>query len=93
MDGTKPTTSEYDIQGPTSFHQSMLVAHVNGCCMETCANIKLLLFLHVPISLKKLSFNIVERGMDLIVEVLPPCVWTLLIHTFMTPNLMMKKPL
>jgi hypothetical protein len=27
--------------------------------MENCANIKLLLFLHVPISIKKISFNIV----------------------------------
>jgi hypothetical protein len=72
MDGTKPTTSVYDIQGPTSF-PNMLVAHVNGCYMETCANIKLPFFLHVLISLKNISFNIVGHGMDLIVEVLPPC--------------------
>jgi hypothetical protein len=51
---------------------SMLVAHVNGRCVETCANIKLF-FLHVPISLKYISFNIVGHGMDLIVKVLPPC--------------------
>jgi len=25
MDGTKPTTSKYDIQGPTSFHQVYLL--------------------------------------------------------------------
>jgi hypothetical protein len=38
---------------------SMLVAHVNGCCVETCVNIKLPFFLHVFISLRKISFNIV----------------------------------
>ncbi len=31
-----------------------------------------LFFLHVPISLKKILFNIVGHGMDLIVKVLPP---------------------
>jgi len=30
----------------------MLVTHVNGRCVETCANIMLSFFLHVPISLK-----------------------------------------
>ncbi len=39
--------------------------------METCANIKLF-FLHVPILVKKILFNIVGHGMDLIVKVLPP---------------------
>jgi len=51
----------------------MLVAHVNGHCVETCVNIKLPFFLHLPISLKKISFNIVGHGMDLIVEVLLLC--------------------
>jgi hypothetical protein len=46
----------------------MFVAHVNGRCMETYANIKLLFFLHVPISLKKISFNIVGFGMDLVMD-------------------------
>jgi hypothetical protein len=50
----------------------MFVAHVNGRCVEIRANIKLL-FLDVPISLKKISFNIAGHGMDMIVEVLPPC--------------------
>jgi hypothetical protein len=59
--------------------------------MENCANIKLLFFLHVSISLKKISFNIVGYGMDLIVKVLPPCLWTLPICTFMIMNLMMKR--
>jgi hypothetical protein len=35
----------------------MLVTHVNGRCVETCANIKLSFFLHVLISLKK---NIIQ---------------------------------
>jgi hypothetical protein len=35
----------------------MLVTHVNGHCVETCANIKLSFFLHVLISLNKISFN------------------------------------
>ncbi len=60
-------------------------------CMETCINIKLPFFLHVSISLKNISFNIVGHGMDLIVEVLLPCLRTLLICTFMTMNLMMKR--
>jgi len=51
----------------------MLVAHVNGCYMETYVNIKLPFFLHLLISLKKISFNIMGHGMDLIMEVLPPC--------------------
>ncbi len=68
---------------------SMFVAHVNGHCMETCAN-KLSFFLHVSISLKKISFNIVGHGMDIIVEVLSPYFRTLPICTFMTMNLMMK---
>jgi hypothetical protein len=55
----------------------MLVAHVNGRCVETCVNIKLPFFLHVPISLKKISFNIVGHGMDLIMKVLLPCLRTL----------------
>jgi hypothetical protein len=38
----------------------MFVAHMNGHCVETCANIKLSFFLHVLISLKKISFNIVR---------------------------------
>jgi hypothetical protein len=42
--------------------------------METCANIKLSFFLHVLISLIKISFNIARHGMDLIMEVLPPWV-------------------
>jgi hypothetical protein len=46
----------------------MFVAHVNGRCTETCVNIKLPFFLHVSISLKKISFNIVGHGMDLIVK-------------------------
>ncbi len=41
------------------------------------ANIKLSFFLHVPISLKNISFNIVGHGMDLIVEVLSQCLQTL----------------
>ncbi len=69
---------------------SIFVAHVNGRYVETCANIKLSFFLHVPISLKKISFNIAGHVMDLIVEVLPPCLQTLPICTFMTMNLMMK---
>ncbi len=72
---------------------STAVAHVNGRCVEICANIKLPLFLHVSISLKKISFNIVRHGMDLIVDVLPPCLLTLPIYTFMTMNLMMKRPM
>jgi len=60
----------------------MFVAHVNGHCMETCVNIKLPFFLHVWISLKKISFNIVGHGMDLIMEVLLPCLRTLPICTF-----------
>jgi hypothetical protein len=32
----------------------MFVAHVNGCCVETYANIKLSFFLHVLISKKKI---------------------------------------
>jgi len=36
----------------------MLVAHVNGRCVKICANIKLPFFLLVPISPKKISFNI-----------------------------------
>jgi len=71
----------------------MFVTHVNGCCVETCANIKLSLFLHVPISLKIITFNIVGHGMDLMVEVLSPCLWTIPICTFMTMNLMMKRPI
>ncbi len=68
-----------------------------ACCtcewkfVEICVNIKLSLFLHVLISLKKISFNIVEHGMDMIVEVLPPCLWTLPIYPFMIMNLMMKR--
>ncbi len=50
----------------------MFVAHVNGRCMETYANIKLPFFLHVSISLKNISFNIVGHGMDLVMEVLLP---------------------
>ncbi len=42
---------------------------------------------------KKISFNIVGHGMDLIVEVLSPCLRTLLICIFMTMNLMMKRPM
>jgi len=71
----------------------MFVAHVNGRCMETYVNIKLPFFLHVPISLNKISFNIVGHGMDLIMEVLLPCLRTLLICTFMTMNLMMNRPM
>ncbi len=70
---------------------NMLVAHVNGRCVETCINIKLPFFLHVPISLRKISFNIMGHGMDLIMKVLLPCLWTLPIYTFMTMNLMMKR--
>jgi hypothetical protein len=71
----------------------MLVAHVNWRYVETCANIKLSFFLHVPISLKKISFNIMGHGMDLNMEVLSPCLWTLPICTFMTMNLMMTRPM
>jgi hypothetical protein len=39
---------------------------------------------------KKYIFNIVGHGMDLIVEVLLPCLRTLPICTFMTMNLMIK---
>jgi hypothetical protein len=46
----------------------MFVAHVNGRCVEIYANIKLLFFLHVLISLKKISFNIVGLGMDLVMD-------------------------
>ncbi len=56
-------------------------------------NIKLLFFLHVPFSLKKISFHIVGHGMDLIMEVLLPCLQSLPICTFMTMNLMMKRPM
>jgi hypothetical protein len=42
---------------------------VNGRCVETCVNIKLPFFLHVPILFFKISFNIVGHGMDLILEV------------------------
>jgi len=73
------------------FSPSMLVAHVNGCCMETCVNIKLPFFLHVPISLKEISFNIMGHGFDMIMEVLLPCLQTLPICTFMTLTLMMKR--
>ncbi len=69
----------------------MLVAHVNGCWVEIYVNIKLPFFLHVLISLKKISFNIVGHGMDLIVEVLLPCLRTLTTCTFTTLNLMMKR--
>jgi hypothetical protein len=58
----------------------MFVAHVNGRCVETCANIKFLFFLHVPISLKKISFNITGHGMDMIMEVLSPCLRTVPIY-------------
>jgi len=56
---------------------SMFVAHVNGRCVEICENIKWPFFLHVPISLKKILFTIMGHGMNMIVEVLPPCLWTL----------------
>jgi len=72
---------------------SVFVAHMNGCCVETCVNIKLSFFLHVLITLKKISFNIVRHDMDIIVEVLLPCLWTLPICTFVTVNLMMKRPM
>ncbi len=42
---------------------------------------------------KKISFNIVGHGMDLITEVLLPCLQTLPICTFITMNLMMKRPM
>jgi hypothetical protein len=50
--------------------------------MEICENIKWPLFLHVPISLKKILFTIVGHGMNMIVEVLLPCLWTLPIYTY-----------
>jgi hypothetical protein len=58
----------------------MFVTHVNGHYVETYVNIKLPFFLHVPILLKKISLNIVGHGMDLIVEVLLPCLRTLPIN-------------
>jgi len=64
--------------------------------MVLCGNFckhQVAIFFYVPISLKKISFNIVGHGMDLIVEVLLPCLQTLLICTFMTMNLMMKRPM
>ncbi len=69
---------------------SMFVTHVNGHCVETCVNIKLSFFLHVPISLKNISFNIVGHGINMIVEVLLPCLRTLPICTFITMNLIRR---
>jgi len=72
---------------------STFVAHVNGCCVKTCASTKLLSFLCVSISPRIILFNIVGHGMDPIKEVLPPCLRTLHIYTFMTMNLMMRNPM
>jgi hypothetical protein len=77
----------------TRFHflsPSMLVAHLNKCCMETCANTKLLFVLHVLISPREILFNIVGHGMDPIMEVLLSWLRTLHIYTFMTMSPMMK---
>ncbi len=71
----------------------MLIAHVNGHYMETYVNIKLPFFLNVLISLKNISFNIVGHGMDTTMEVLLLGLWTLPICTFITMNLMMKRPM
>ncbi len=61
----------------------MLVAHVNGHCMETCVSSKLLFFFCIRISPRKIFFNIVGHGIDPIVEVLPPCLWTLhILHLY-----------
>ncbi len=49
------------------------------------------IFLTCTDFIKKISFNIVGHSMDLIVEVLLPCLLTLPICTFMTMNLMMKR--
>ncbi len=49
------------------------------------------IFLTCTNLIKKISFNIVGHGMDLIVEVLMPCLRTLPIYAFMTMNLMMKR--
>ncbi len=72
---------------------SVFVAHVNGCCVETCASTKLLFFLCVPISPRIILFDIMRHGMDPLMEVLPPCLWTLHIYTFMIINLMIRSPM
>jgi hypothetical protein len=68
----------------------MVIAHVNGHCMETCVNIKLSFFLHVLISLKKkiqyceTLYGFDRGGFAAMFANLPIC-------TFMTMNFMMKK--
>jgi cytoskeletal protein CcmA (bactofilin family) len=47
----------------------MHVAHVNGCCKGIYASSRLWLFSHALVLPKKKSFNIVEHGMDLNVDV------------------------
>jgi hypothetical protein len=59
------------------FHsQKYLVAHVNGCCERTCANIKLWWFSHAQTLFRKISFITVEHGMDHIMEGWITCFWT-----------------
>jgi hypothetical protein len=59
---------------PTSFmwwnsdSPKYLVPHVNGYCEGTCVNTKLCWFLHAHTLFKRISFIIVEHGMDHIVE-------------------------
>jgi hypothetical protein len=53
----------------------------------------ILLFLCVPISPKRILFNIVGHGMDPIMQVLLPCLWTIHIYTFMIINPIMRNPM
>jgi hypothetical protein len=57
----------------TKWHIHLLyihVAHVNVCCKRNYASSRLWLFSHALILPKKTSFNIVEHGMDLNVDVM-----------------------
>jgi len=68
-----------------------------GCTCEWALHGKLckhqVVFLICTNFIIKKSFNIVRHNMDLIVEILLPYLQTLPICTFMTMNLMMKRPM
>ncbi len=89
----EPATSKYDVQGPTFFHQVCLLHIWMDDVWKLVQTSSCLFFLHILISLKKTSFNIVGHGMDLIMKVLSPCFETLAICTFMIVNLMMRRPM
>ncbi len=86
MDGVELTTSKCDIQDYVFFHQVRLLHMWMGVVWNLCKHIVIILLICIDLT----KDNIIQyygHGMDQIMEVLPPCLWTLLMRSPMRMTL------